>query len=422
MILCTNIAKKIFCIFHHCRQPASDILPSLRMKAVVAVISDLSTDMRVLKLARLMAEEGLSVTVIGRRSDSPVPEAMPGIRFVRIGVPFRKGLLMYLCFNGLLLIRLLFMPFSLCVASDLDTLVPCYLLTRFPGRRIIYDAHEYFTGQHGLPERRITHCLWKSVEKLILPRLTWMITVSDSIAGLYHSEYGVSPVVVRNVASAAGLPQPRSRDELGVAADELLVVLQGSGINPGRGGAELIAAMRLTRGVKLLIIGAGDEMTALKRQAEECRNGKGIIFLPRMPWTEMIRYTMACDAGLSLDHDSCINQRYSLPNKVFDYIAAGIPVIVSPLPEVKRVVEEYGCGLVIDEVTPEAIARQLQRVADDRLLLGRLREQTAVAAAELNWERERELERRVIRSVMDDITGRHRRADTPGTTSAKRCY
>lgn len=370
------------------------------MKAVIAVISDLSTDMRVRKLALLLEEEGLDVTVIGRASSAPVPAAVRGVRFERIRVPFTRGPAMYLAFNFLLFFRLLFKRFDICVASDLDTLAPCFVVSGLFRKKLVYDSHEYFTGQSGLREKRMKHFIWKSAERLMLPKIKFIITVSESIAALYRDEYGVSPVVVRNASPAVAHLEPRGRNELGVTGDELLVVLQGSGINGGRGAEELLSAIPLTTGVRLAIIGSGDIIDSLIRKAEAGRAVDRIIFLPRMPWEEMMRYTMSCDAGLSLDTDTCINQRYSLPNKLFDYIAAGLPVVVSPLPEVSALVSRYGCGAVLDDVTPEAIARQLQRLADDRSLLHLLRQGAGKAREELNWENEKVKEQELIRIVI----------------------
>ena len=399
----TNIAKKnsfvSFTTFRSTIFPGQSSVKK-EMKAVIAVISDLSTDMRVRKLALLMAEEGLDVTLTGRHSVNRLPGELPGITMSRIRVPFRRGPAMYLVFNILLFFRLLSRRFDICVASDLDTLVPCYLVSRLFGRKLIYDSHEYFTGQYGLRERKVKYFLWKFAEKAIVPRLRWMVTVSDSIAELYRKEYGVNPVVVRNVAPGVEGLLPRRRDELGARPGELLVIFQGAGINPGRGAEELLDAIALVTEVRLVIIGSGDIIEQIKIRAARSEARDRVIFLPGMPWEEMMRYTLCCDAGLSLDTDTCINQRYSLPNKLFDYIAAGIPVIVSPLPEVSALVGRYACGVVLDEVTPEAIAGQLRRLAEDRRLLVSLRKNAEKARIGLNWENERIKEQELIRSVI----------------------
>ncbi|MRR19339.1 glycosyltransferase [bacterium] len=371
------------------------------MKAVITVISDLSTDMRVQKQALLLADTGWSVTVIGREQGSPLPCSLPGVSVKKIRVPWRKGPAMYIMFNLSLLRHLLFRRFDLCIACDLDTLVPCYAVTLLRRKRMIYDAHEYFTGQHGLAERRFKHMTWKLLEKIILPHIRYMITVSDSIAGLYSREYGVNPVVIRNLAPSVTHLSPHKRTGLGAADDELLVVFQGSGINEGRGARELISAMEGLDRVRLVIIGSGDIIDNLRLSAMQVTAGDRILFLPRMPWEEMMRYTMCCDAGLSLDTDTCINQRYSLPNKLFDYIAAGIPAVVSPLPEVSSIIESYGCGLVLTEVSPHAIRNALEKLRDDRGYLLRLKEKAREAHKELTWEREKVTEQEFLKSVIE---------------------
>ncbi|NLE34072.1 MAG: glycosyltransferase family 4 protein [Bacteroidales bacterium] len=376
------------------------------MKAVIAVISDLATDMRVRKLAMLMAEEGLDTMVVGRYSGTTLPVTIPRVRTTTLRVPFRKGPLMYLTFNFFLFFRLLFRGYGIIVASDLDTLVPCYLVSRLSGAILIYDSHEYFTGQYGLQERPFKHFLWKSAERIVVPRADHMITVSNSIGELYRREYGVDPLVIRNVSPDITHLLPHDRGELGASKEDLLVIMQGSGLNEGRGAGQLLAAMNLTERVRLLVVGTGDIIERIRRDASLSPAGSRINFLPRMPWEEMMRYTMCCDAGLSLDTDTCVNQRYSLPNKFFDYIAAGIPALVSPLPEVAALVEKYGCGKVLEAVTPEVIARQLQLLADDPRLLSSLKQNAVEARRELHWEREKVREQELVRSIIKSKSNR----------------
>jgi glycosyltransferase involved in cell wall biosynthesis len=119
----------------------------------------------------------------------------------------------------------------------------------------------------------------------------------------------------------------------------------------------------------------------------------------------MMSYTMSCDAGLSLDTDTCLNQRYSLPNKLFDYIAAGIPVIASPLPEISALVSEYSCGIVLKAVSPELIAETLKRLRGDSQYLSQLKAGAKAAARELNWETEKIKEQELIKRVIKENIG-----------------
>ena len=370
------------------------------MKAVITVISDISTDQRVLKQASLLKETGFEVTVIGRRVPGAAKLPDNFFKVVRLSILFRKGPLMYLLFNTRLFISLLGRKADIYIANDLDTLLPSFLVSKLFRRPLVYDSHEYFTGQHGLAERKFRFHAWKWLERRLLPNVKWMITVSRSIADLYKKEYGVNPLVVRNVSPSSAGITPVSRLEAGAAEGELLAVFQGSGINPGRGAEELIEAMALTEGVKLLVIGSGDAYEDIKLLAIQKGVLQKVKFLSRMPWEEMMSFTRSCDVGLSLDKDTCINQRYSLPNKLFDYISAGIPVIVSPLPEVSSVVTGYGCGLILGEVIPGDIAAKLMLLKSDASLLTSLKKRTAEAASGFTWEREKIIEQDLFRLVM----------------------
>jgi glycosyltransferase involved in cell wall biosynthesis len=358
----------------------------LKMRATIAVISDLSTDMRVQKQALLLTDMGYTVTLIGRYTGKSPSLFLPRVRIKRLRVLFRRGPLMYILFNVSLLLRLLTRRSDLYVANDLDTLVPCYSASRLFGKSLVYDAHEYFTGQYGLEQRKFKYSVWKKVERRLVPKVRHMITVSNSIADLYRKAY--------------------NRNNLRVGEEDLLVVYQGSGINPGRGVMELINAMTMLERIRLIITGSGDMIEEVKHAVSYKGLGNNVIFLPRMKWEEMMQFTMCCDAGLSLDPDSCINQRFSLPNKLFDYIAAGIPAIVSPLPEVSAVVDRYACGLILSHVTPYTIAGALERLRDDRGLLAELKEKALEARKVLNWENERVKEQEFFRNVIE--TKRHK--------------
>src|SRR5665647_2029490 len=158
------------------------------MRATIAVISDLSTDMRVQKQALLLTDMGYAVTLIGRYTGKSPSLFLPRVRIKRLKVLFRRGPLMYILFNVSLLLRLLARRSDLYVSNDLDTLIPCYSASLLFGKSLVYDAHEYFTGQYGLAERKLQYTVWKKVEKRLLPKVRHMMTVSNSIAGLYREE------------------------------------------------------------------------------------------------------------------------------------------------------------------------------------------------------------------------------------------
>ena len=169
---------------------------------------------------------------------------------------------------------------------------------------------------------------------------------------------------------------------------KLLLVFQGAGINIQRGGEELISAIAKYDNASLFIIGSGDVIEDLKNKVSyEGLSGK-VRFFPKMEWEEMMRYTRSADAGFSLDKDTNINYRFSLPNKLFDYISAGIPVIAGDLPEVSRIITGHSCGIIIPEISPEEIVQAIRLLDENRDLLKILKQNAKEASEELTWEKE----------------------------------
>ncbi len=276
------------------------------MRVLTAIINDIRTDQRVKKQVGVLNSLGCDVTVACRFRSSVPDDTDEKFKSVRFRFLINRGPLFYFVYSVRLFLYLLFNRFDLYISNDLDTLLPCYLISGLRRKPLVYDAHEYFTGQYGLKERKLSYNVWKRIERHIIPGLKYMMTVSDSIADLYYSEYGIMPVVVRNVAYSAANILPVSRTSLNIPDDDLLVVIQGAGINPGRGVEELLDAMTITEGVHLLIIGSGDALNEIKTISAVKSLERKISFLPRMPWSEMMSYTKACDAGLSLDKNTLI--------------------------------------------------------------------------------------------------------------------
>jgi glycosyltransferase involved in cell wall biosynthesis len=304
---------------------------------------------------------------------------------------FKRGFLFYKWFNIRLFIFLLTHKFDILVANDLDTLLPNFLVSKIKGVPLVYDSHEYFTGVPELQNRQFVRWVWKSVEKAVFPKLKYVITVSDSIADQYEAEYGIRPLRVRNCSRSTINIIALTRKEIGVPDDHLLLVLQGTGINVSRGGEELIDAIAKTQKVTLLIVGSGDALADLKSKVDELKIPERIHFISKLPWNDLMRYTKAADAGLSLDKNNNLNYTFSLPNKLFDYLSAGIPVVAGDLPEVSRIISENKCGIIIPEVSSDKISDAINELLTNPEKLILLRKNAAIASEKLNWETESEI-------------------------------
>jgi glycosyltransferase involved in cell wall biosynthesis len=252
---------------------------------------------------------------------------------------------------------LLFHKTEIIWANDLDVLWPAVLMKRLRGTRIIYDSHEYFTEGEGLTGRERIKAIWTRIEERCIPHVDLFITVNESIAEIYRKKYNREVFVQRNMPI---LEEDESeRVEL---FETKTVVLQGAYIDPDRGGMELVEAFQYLEGIQLLIVGAGKDLENMKRRIVELQLEEKVNVLPRMSYFELKQLTQRVHLGVSLDKPLHLNYTLSLPNKLFDYIHAGLPVLVSNLVEPARIVNEFKVGDVIEEVTPKAIAVGILKV------------------------------------------------------------
>ena len=372
------------------------------ISVVFSVTNCICYDQRVHKMAQAVSSLGCEVTIIGRvRGDCCKNELVP-FKTKRFNMFFNKGFLFYKFFNIRLFFYLLSHRFDILVANDLDTLLPNYLVARLRNLRLVYDSHEYFTGVPELSGRPFVKWIWTMIERCVLPGMKNVITVSDSIADLYNTGYGIKPLVIRNMSPSSESLIPISREELGIEAGHLLLIIQGGGLNIDKGGEELIDAVNQTQNVSLIVAGSGDVVQLLKEKVIHLRLSERIKFFPKMPWSDLMRLTKSADAGLSLEKDTNINYRYSLPNKLFDYISAGIPVITGNLPEIGKIVESYDCGLIIPGITAAEISKAVIALRDNPELRKRLKQNSVNAFVELNWNNEQEKVISLYRKILKD--------------------
>jgi len=360
-------------------------------------------------------EQGYEVLLTGRTYPNPEPLDRP-YRTERFHCRFHRGPLFYLEFQWRLWKLLRRERPDVYLANDLDTLWPHAFWAKRRGKPLVYDSHEYFLGAPELESRPLVQGLWRWVEKRFFPQITSGITVNHSIAQAYYAEYGQSMNVVRNVPllPEGGLPFPKQGDDqqetrrlaacrlLNLPMDRPIWILQGAGINVDRGAEELLEALGQHPTALLLIVGSGDALAGLQKTAEQQGwTGDKVHFIGRVAREELHQYTQAAHIGFSLDKPKSQNYRWSLPNKLFDYFQAGIPVIASDLVEVTAHLGE--AGLILPETSPSAILAAV----DSLLQADRYR--AAVQAAQeaahrYHWEHEKETWKALIARLEGEKT------------------
>lgn len=334
---------------------------------------------------------GYEVLLVGRKQRKSPPMDQRPYDTKRMKLLFEKGPLFYAEYNTRLFFFLLFHKAQLLLSNDLDTALPNFYVSRLKGIKMIYDSHEYFTETPELVGRPRVQKVWKRIEGFVVPRLKEMITVCDSIADLFHEQYGVTCHVVRNIPPRAALPPKGDKQALDLPNDKHLLVLQGSGINIQRGAEELVGAMQYLDDCFLMVIGGGDVLPTLKQMVADLHIEDRVRFFPRMPYQQMMAYTQLAELGFVLDKDTNLNYRFCLPNKLFDFIQAGVPIVASDLVEVGKIIRKYDIGLFIPDHDPKSIAATIREGLTDQESRARWQRGLSLAAEELCWENEQQV-------------------------------
>jgi glycosyltransferase involved in cell wall biosynthesis len=385
--------------------------------AIVSVTNDLTTDQRVDRTCQALVKSGYDVLLVGRRLRNSKTLTPRSYRMHRMRLLFDKGPLFYAEYNITLFFFLLMHRYDLIVSNDLDTLPGNYLADRISHPfskmqnakckmqnakspiRHLHDCHEYFRGVPELTGRKTVSMIWKWIEDRIFPKLKYVMAVNQSVADLYQREYGNTIAVIRNVPFRKSLSGARDRGSIHIRNDQKIILYQGA-VNVDRGLEEAIMAMKhLETDAILVIAGIGDIYETLIKLTLEHGLSEKVRFLGQIPFQDLHANTLMSDLGLSIEKDVSINYHYCLPNKFLDYIQANIPVLVSPFPEMKAIVDRYRIGEFIESHDPASLACQIDSMLKNPERMAAYKQNLLKAAEDLCWELE---ETRLIGIVMRD--------------------
>lgn len=376
-------------------------MKALKKLVVLSVTNDLATDQRVQKVAQTLLNMGFEVMLVGRLLKGSLP--VSHFKHHRMKLFFNKGVAFYAEFHLRLFLFLLFNKADVLVANDLDTLLPNFLISKIKGLPLVYDSHEYYTEVPELQDNPTKKKIWLSVEQFIFPKLKKVFTVNESIANIYEEKYKVKVNVLRNVPRKSNLQlesKAALRKQLNLPLEKKIIIMQGSGINVSRGGEEAVQAMQFVENTLLYIIGAGDAIPLLKELVLNLKLQEKVIFIAKLPYRELLNYTACADAGLTLDKDNNLNYRYSLPNKLFDYFACGLPVIASQLVEIEKIYNQFPFGVLVPEVTAKSVAAAIQNIDTNASYYKDWLLNIKKASEELCWENEEKIIETVYRDML----------------------
>lgn len=373
------------------------------MKRVLSlVLNECTHDSRVIKSAKSLMEEGYDVSIIALFAPGLAKkETLDGITVHRVQLRTKKlpsyriiQLIKYLE----LIVRVLIeyrnrVDYVHC--NDLNTL-PIGTFLKVLSKRlvyVIYDAHEYETEKNGISG--LYKKFMRLSEKLFLPHCDSIITVSDTIANEYTRLYDIKkPWVVLNCPHfVTGLKGNLFREKFGLLDNQKIFLYQGS-LNPGR-GVELILesfSSFTTDEFVIIFMGYGSLTSIISEHAS-----KNILYHEAVSPNILLNFTASADYGIAFVEDSCLSYRYCLPNKLFEYLMANLPVITSNLPEMRKVVENYGVGVVAEENSIDGFLCAINKLV--AMNHDTLRENIAETHSVFSWESQ---EKTLLRAYCDE--------------------
>lgn len=359
-------------------------MPAPRL--LFTVTTDLNYDQRMQRICGSLAAAGYDVLLVGREWARSQPLTPQPYAQHRLRCRFQRGKLFYLEFNLRLLLYLLGQRAAAWCAIDLDTALPVWLRARLGGQPFVYDAHELFTEVPEVVARPGVQRLWRRVERFVVPRAQLAYTVGPALAKIFEARYGRPFAVIRNISRLAEEELPSAP----VAAPLTGYILYQGALNAGRGLEQLLDAMPLVAG-RLVICGEGDLSEPLRQQAARL----GLLETAQVEFRgfvlpqELREVTRHAALGLNLLENTGLSYYYSLANKFFDYLHAGIPQVVVDFPEYRVLNDQYAVAELVPDLQPATLATALNRLLrDEPARYQYLAENCRRARPELSWQHE----------------------------------
>ena len=356
---------------------------SLILKTIAfAVTNDLTYDRRMQRICMALATKGFNVTLIGRQIKNSTEFNPSKYQAKRLRCWINKGFLFYAEYNLRLFFYLLSKKYDVLCACDLDTALPVRLVAKLKGSMSVYDAHEYFTEVPEVTNRPVVKSIWEQIGKSTIPKFNLRYTVGEELANLMGTKYNSKFDVIRNIAPVH--PVIESKPIL----DRKRILLYQGALNIGRGLEAIVEAMPQLPGWEFWLAGEGDITDQLKQQVENAGLTDRVRFLGWVLPEKLPALMAQARLAINLREHGSLNDFYSLPNKFFDAIHAGLPSINMKFPEYEKACREFPCAMLIENVSAEEIVSAVNSFDEDPGKLVAMQNACREAAKIFTWENE----------------------------------
>lgn len=381
------------------------------MKVIKIAVSDFSCESRDTREVNTLVEMGQEVLVLSKQTEAhPESVKRDGYTIIRkkLGDKTRSGrkkITSYIAssINWVLWLRKEKPDILSC--HDWFPLLLGYLASRtlFGKKRpsLIYDSHELEMARAKASKRRsITTRFIMALEKFLIKRSEAVIVVNESIAGVIAETYNLerNPIVVRNIpeywqysAEVAEKQREYYKNKFKHAPENKIIMYHGI-ISRGRGLENIFKALAsIDKNVIMIVLGYGESLPYYKRMVEELNLSKRVFFHDAVDFDHLYQYICIADIGLCLIENYCLSYYLSLPNKLFECIQAGVPVIGSNFPEISRIIDEYKIGITCNPDDMDEIAENLEKLLTDNESYKVYKKNVFKAKELLNWDKERKV-------------------------------
>lgn len=269
-------------------------------------------------------------------------------------------------------------------ANDLDALVPAYIASKKLQCKLIYDTHEIFLQNNWIYSNPILKVFWGYLEKHIIKKADLVVCVSHAAADYIEELYHIAkPMVVTNCVSSDYIVQDESEK------NDYFEVLNHGKFTKGRGCELMVQAAKITPelNIRYSMRGFGSIEDDMRKYVTDNHLNNVVFYPPVKPW-ELIKSASNASVGIAITIPFCLNFKLSVSNKIFEYLAAGLPVIMSDIPEHRYLNDRYHFGLIMKDNTPESLRDCVMRLYEDKELYGKCSKNALILSSEINWENE----------------------------------
>lgn len=362
-----------------------------RKRIVFTVTNDLVTDQRMNRICTTLHNAGYHVTLVGRVKKVHKNLTDQVYSQHRIQCIFHSGPLFYLEYNLRLFLWLIGNSFDAYCAIDADTILPNTLASIIKNKKLIFDAHEYYTEVPELIHRPIIKAIWQHVLDACVGKAKLAYTVGDELANIFTCQYQIQFHVIRNM--------PTSKITETYANTNKIVWYQGD-LNEGRGLEEtLIACANLP--VQFHIAGDGLLREKLKQLASTLNITDKVIFHGRIDASSLHYYTQKAWLGINVLSDESISYQNSIANKFFDYVQAHVPSVCAGFVEYQKLNKQFDVS-VFSAYSAVSIEKSIRTLLNNEAQYQQLKENCKLAAKEWIWEKESVKLINLYKRVFDD--------------------